>query len=162
MQPLAWSERNPNFDKAIEVLPDSCSSKYSSPFRRECNATRPKSTRSSLKMPIRSSLLLDNPCFFSYRLKTHRTISVYNSVLLVGKTPSKSSQRTQSKVTFKGFLDKFLNSSEYRIFCSKFSCKSSLLMFLKYVRIKLFASSSVKPTISHRVSQYLLSFLPTS
>ena len=86
--------------------------------------------------------MLDSPCFCSYLLKTQRTISLYNWVLFVGKTPSKSSKITHSKAVFKGFFVNSRSSSAFsestdehsfgHTISKSFLANCSLLMFLKY------------------------------
>ena len=96
---------------------------------------------------------------------------MYNRVLLFGNTPSKSSHITHSKVVFNGFLvnpsrslvtPELTDRGKGHTISISVLAKSSLWMFLKYFWMKLFASSFVNPTISHSVSQYLLTSLPVS
>ena len=109
------------------------------------------------------SLFLGKSFLLSYLLRTHSTISTYNWVLLVGKLPCKSSQRTQSKAVFRGFdiisrksLDPEKGESCFR------SLRAKGLFFVKYLMMKVSASSVVNPTISHRVSQSRLIFTSAS
>ena len=165
LEPPCWKEKNP---KLIGLTISSFFSKYNSPLRRDSKAKLPNCKSCFLYTKIKSSSLLPSPFFFSYLLKTKKTISTYSSVLLVGRTPSKSSKRQHSKAVLSGFLVNSPNVSsgspvEYsgsinRLINSSAKCS----LPLKYFLIKLSASSLENPTISHRVSQYGLTFFPAS
>ena len=109
---------------------------------------------------MRSSLFSDNPFFSVYRRRTHSTISRYNLALLSGKTPSNSSQKRQRSEVFRGFAVMSFRFASPPSLNKSFCAKSFL--FLKYLTIKFCASCSVNPSISSRVSQCILTFIPAS
>ena len=98
-----------------------------------------------------SSSSLENPFFSSYLLKTHLTISMYNSDLLSGKSSLKSSQRMHNNAVLRGFDIRQCKSDLDLI--SLRSLLAECSMFPKYLQIKFLASFCVNPTISHRLSQ---------
>ena len=101
-----------------------------------------------------------NPFFRRNLLRTQFVISRYRWVLLEGRLPLKSSQRRQRSAVVKGFTVSSLSAPLHSISLKSFRPRAS--MSLKYRRMKFLEPSSANPTISIKVSQYLLTLTPPS